>query len=460
MNIAALLNQFAGLVWGLPLVLLLVGAGIFFTYYTSGIQFSQFRHSLQCLSGRFDKASDPGEISHFQALSAALSATIGLGNIAGVAIAIHTGGPGAVFWMWVTGLVGMATKFVSCSLAVMFRQHHKDGSVSGGPMHYIELGLGKKWKPLAIAFALFGIAASFGVGNMFQSNQAAAILSDSFLVPKPLTGMVLAALVSFVIIGGIKRIGKVAAKMVPGMCLIYMLGALYVLVINATKIPGLFFTILHDAFTGTAAIGGIVGIAFKDVVIQGVRRACFSNEAGLGSAPMVHGAAKTKEPIREGTVAMIGPFIDTIVICTMTALVILITEAWTQDLNGITLAVFAFDSALEGFGKYFVSIGVFLFAFSTMISWSYYGEKCSEYLFGEKSILTFKAVFVTFTFIGAVWELGAVLDFSDAMAGLMAIPNLIGMTFLARKVVTASADYFSRMKSASISQGNKAMEHK
>jgi AGCS family alanine or glycine:cation symporter len=239
-----------------------------------------------------------------------------------------------------------------------------------------------------------------------------------------------------------------------------MLGALYVLVINAAKIPGLLFIIFHDAFTGTAAIGGIAGIAFKDVVIQGVRRACFSNEAGLGSAPMIHGAAKTKEPIREGAVAMIGPFIDTIVICTMTALVILITGAWTQDLNGITLAVFAFDSALEGFGKYFVSIGVFLFAFSTMISWSYYGEKCSEYLFGEKSILTFKAVFVTFTFIGAVWELGAVLDFSDAMAGLMAIPNLIGMTFLARKVVTASADYFSRMKSASISQGNKAMEHK
>lgn len=451
MDIASLLSQFAGMVWGLPLVFLLVGAGVFFTYYTSAVQFLQFRHSLQCISGRYDKSSDPGEISHFQALSAALSATIGLGNIAGVAIAIHTGGPGAVFWMWVTGLAGMATKFVSCSLAVMFRHYHKDGSISGGPMYYIELGLGKKWKPLAIAFAFFGIAASFGVGNMFQSNQAAAILSQNFAIPKAITGIILAALVSSVIIGGIKRIGQVAVKLVPGMCVIYILGALYVLIANITKIPELFLTILHDAFTGTAAIGGVAGIAFKEVVIQGVRRACFSNEAGLGSAPMAHAAARTNEPIREGVVAMIGPFIDTIVVCTMTAFVILITGAWKQDLNGIQLAAFAFDSAVGGFGKYFVSTGVFLFAFSTMISWSYYGERCSEYLFGEGAIMKFKVVFVVFTFIGAVWKLGAVLDFSDAMAGLMAIPNLIGMFFLVRKVLSASSDYFSRMKSSPFS---------
>lgn len=444
MDIAALLSQFAGLVWSLPLVFLLVGAGIFFTFSTKAIQFSKFRHSLQCISGRFDKTSDPGEISHFQALSAALSATIGLGNIAGVAIAIHMGGPGAVFWMWVTGLVGMATKFVSCSLAVMYRRYHKDGSVSGGPMFYIELGLGKKWKPLAIAFAFFGIAASFGIGNMFQSNQAAAILFQSFAVPKWLTGIALLAMVSIVIIGGIKRIGQVAAKLVPGMCLIYILGALYVLIINFEKIPEIFIMIFHDAFHGTAAIGGIAGIAFKEVVIQGVRRACFSNEAGLGSAPMAHAAARTNEPIREGAVAMIGPFIDTIVVCTMTALVILITNAWTQDLNGIQLAAFAFDSAVEGFGKYIVSLGVFLFAFSTMISWSYYGERCSEYLFGKSAIMKFKVIFVIFTFIGAVWKLGAVLDFSDAMAGLMAIPNLIGMMFLLPKVLKASKDYFSR----------------
>lgn len=448
MNIASLLNQFAGMVWGLPLVISLVGVGIGFTWYTSGVQFRQFRHSLQCIFGKFDKPSDPGEITHFQALSAALSATIGLGNIAGVAIAIHTGGPGAVFWMWVTGLVGMATKFVSCSLAVMFRLHHKDGSISGGPMYYIELGLGKKWKPLATAFAFFGIIASFGIGNMFQSNQAAAILLGNFAIPKPITGLVLAVLVSSVIIGGIKRIGQVAAKLVPGMCVIYLLGALYVLAINITEIPGLFYTILHDAFTGTAAIGGIAGIAFKEVVIQGVRRACFSNEAGLGSAPIVHAAARTNEPIREGTVAMIGPFIDTIVVCSITAFVILITGAWTQDLNGIQLASFAFDSAVDGFGKYFITFGVSLFAFSTMISWSYYGEKCSEYLFGEGAILKFKVVFVVFTFIGAVWKLGAVLDFSDAMAGLMAIPNLIAMVMLVRKVLSASEDYFSRMKSA------------
>ena len=446
MDIAALLNQFAGMVWGLPLIFLLVGAGFSFTFYTKGIQFSQFRHGIQCISGKFDKASDPGEISHFQALSAALSATIGLGNIAGVAIAIHTGGPGAVFWMWVTGLVGMATKFVSCSLAVMFRHYHKDGSISGGPMYYIELGLGKKWKPLAVAFAFFGIAASFGIGNMFQSNQAAAILSESFSVPEWLTGITLVALVSLVIIGGIQRIGQVAVRLVPGMCLIYILGALYVLIINFERIPELFFMIFHDAFHGTAAIGGIAGIAFKEVVVQGVRRACFSNEAGMGSAPIAHAAAKTNEPIREGVVAMIGPFIDTIVVCTMTALVILITGAWTQDLNGIQLAAFAFDSAVEGFGKYIISIGVLLFAFSTMISWSYYGERCCEYLFGESSIMKFKVIFVVFTFIGAVWKLNAVLDFSDAMAGLMAIPNLIGIIFLLPKVLTASNDYFSRMK--------------
>ena len=444
MDIPALLSQFAGWVWNLPLVFLLVGAGIFFTYKTLGVQFLHFQHSLQCISGRFDKKTDPGEITHFQALSAALSATVGLGNIAGVAIAIHTGGPGAVFWMWVTGLVGMATKFVSCSLAVMFRAYHKDGSVSGGPMYYIEIGLGKKWKPLSVAFAFFGMAASFGIGNMFQSNQAAAILFESFSVPKWVTGFVLATLVATVIVGGIKRIGEVAAKLVPGMCLIYISGALYVLIINLEQIPGLLFTIFHDAFHGTAAIGGVAGIAFKEVVIQGVRRACFSNEAGLGSAPMAHAAARTNEPIREGAVAMMGPFIDTIVVCTMTALVILITGTWTQDLNGISLASFAFDSAVEGFGKYIVSLGVFLFAFSTLISWSYYGDRCSEYLFGESAIMKFKVVFVGFVFTGAVWKLSAVLDFSDAMAGLMAIPNLIGMILLLPKVLKASKEYFSR----------------
>jgi len=452
MNIAEILSIAVGYAWGLPLVILLIGAGILFTLQMMGVQLRAFWHALKVVAGKFDKPEHAGQITHLQALSAALSATIGLGNIAGVAVAVSMGGPGAVFWMWVAGFFGMATKFTTCTLAVMYRKVDEKGVTSGGPMYYIRLGLGEKWKFMAGAFALMAAIASFGGGNMFQSNQTAAILHDQFGVPVWITGAVFALGVALVIIGGITRIGKVASRLVPFMSAVYVIGSLFIIVVNWEAVPSLLLHIIQDAFTGTAAIGGFVGVTFKEVLITGVRRAVFSNEAGLGSAPIAHSAAKTDEPIREGVVAMLGPFLDTIVICTMTALVILLSNQWNNPeitqggVVGIRLTVAAFETGMKGFGQIFVSSAVFLFAFSTAISWSYYGEKCMEYLFGPKAVLPYKAVFVVCVFIGAVWSLGPVVDFSDTMLALMAIPNLIGTIMLSPRVARATKDYLSRLR--------------
>lgn len=444
-QISQFLSVAVGYVWGLPLVILLVGAGLTFTIVMRGIQFRALKHAIDVVRGRYDNPADPGEISHFQALCTALSATVGLGNIAGVAVAIHLGGPGATFWMVVTGLVGMATKYVECSLAVMYRRIDDKGVVHGGPMYYIERGLGKSWKPLAVFFAIACFISSFGASNMFQTNQMASIFESSFGIPPVVSGITIALLTGIVIIGGIKRIGAVTSYLVPIMGIIYVAGAMIVIVLNISEVPALIGHIISDAFTGTAAVGGFTGIALRQVIVQGVRRACFSNEAGLGSAPIAHSAAATSEPIREGVVALLEPFIDTVVICSMTAIVILLSGAWTQDLNGVELTAAAFDHAIPGFGRFFVPVGVGLFAYSTLLSWSYYGERAIDYLVGEKGLLPYRIAFCIAAFIGAMWNLGSIIDFSDMMLGLMVIPNLTGALLLMPKISAATKSYFSRL---------------
>jgi alanine or glycine:cation symporter, AGCS family len=446
-TINQLLETAVGYVWGLPLVFLLVGTGIVLTVALGGIQFKGFWHGVQVVRGKFSNPTDPGQLSHFQALCTALSATVGLGNIAGVAVAIHLGGPGAVFWMIIAGFIGMATKFAECSLGVMYRKIDDKGVVHGGPMWYIELGLGKAWRPLAIFFAVACTFATFGAANMFQTNQVASILQSNFNVPPLFTGMMIGTMTAVVILGGIKRIGLVASRLVPVMGGIYIIGALTVILMNLELVPGIFYQIVHDAFTGTAAVGGAAGIGVSTVLIQGIRRAVFSNEAGLGSAPIAHSAAATKEPIREGAVALLEPFIDTVIICTMTALVILISGAWTDEgARGVQMTALAFDTVIPGFGQWFVPIAAALFAYSTMLSWSYYGERAIEYLAGERSILPYKVVFCLVAVLGALWSIGPILNFSDMMLGLMVIPNLIAVAFLFPKLRAETKRYFDRLR--------------
>lgn len=441
-----LLNTAVGYVWGLPLVITLVSVGLLLTVVLGGVQIKGFLHAFTVVRGKYDDPSDPGEITHFQALCTALSATVGLGNIAGVAVAISVGGPGATFWMIVTGLVGMATKFSECTLSIMYRHVDEKGEVHGGPMHYIVRGLGEQWRPLAIFFAFAAICSSFGASNMFQTNQVATILNKSFAIPPYVSGLTLAILTAIVIIGGIKRIGQVTSTLVPLMGGIYFIGAVIVIGANIEQVPALFAQIFHDAFAGTAAAGGFAGVAVREVMKQGVRRACFSNEAGLGSAPIAHSAAKTKEPVREGVVALLEPFIDTVVICTLTALVILISGVWTQDMTAVELTAAAFDSAIPGFGKYFVPVAVFLFAYSTLLSWSYYGERAVDFVFGPAGILPYKLIFCVLAFLGSLWSVTPVLSFSDIMLGLMVVPNLTAVILLMPKLKVEANNYFARLK--------------
>ncbi len=441
-----LLNTVVGWVWGLPLVFLLVGTGLLATVVFKGIQIRGFWHAIEVILGRFDDKGDPGEISHFQALCTALSATVGLGNIAGVAVAIHLGGPGALFWMVVTGFLGMALKYSEVTLAMMHRQVGPDGRVHGGAMYYIEKGLGPKFRPLAIFFAVACMMASFGAANMFQANQVAAIFYGQFQIPHLLSGVMLAVLTGLVIIGGIQRIGKVASLLVPFMGGVYVVGALAVIFLNITMVPELLYTVVVDAFSGTAAVGGFAGIAFREVLIHGVRRACFSNEAGLGSSPIAHSAAQTSEPVREGVVALLEPFVDTVIICTMTALVILISGAWHHDATGVELTALAFNSAIPGFGDFFVPLAVFLFAYSTLLSWSYYGEQAVIYLFGEKAVMPYKLCFCAAAVAGAMWSLNAIISFSDIMLGLMALPNLLTVLLLLPTIRRETERYFQQLK--------------
>ncbi len=443
-----LLNTISGLVWG-PYVLipLLVGAGIFISIRLKFVQLLGLRHALQLISGKYDKPDDTGEITHFQALAAALSATIGTGNIAGVATAIASGGPGAVFWMWVTAFFGMSLKFASCTLAVKYRHENPDGTISGGPMHFISIGLGQKW--LGWLFAFFAMIASFGIGNMVQANSVAAPLFDNYAIPKAVTGIVLAVLTALVIIGGIRRIAQVASRIVPFMTVIYLLGAVAILILFVDKIPAAFALIFESAFTGQSAAGSVLGYTVAQAMRFGIARGVFSNESGLGSAPIAHAAARTEEPVREGLVAMLGPLLDTLIICSMTALVILVTGAWRSGETGATLTSNAFSMALPGagqwaLGKMIVSFGLVFFAFSTLISWSYYGDRSTEFIFGAKSVMVYRFVYVLLIPVGALIKLDVVWLFSDITNGLMALPNLIGVVLLSGTVAKLTKDYFAR----------------
>ena len=451
----------------LLVVFLLLGS-IFFTLWYRWINVRGFKHSLDVIRGRFDRPEDIGEISHFRALTSALSATVGLGNIAGVALAVMGGGPGAIFWMLVAAVFGMTAKFSSCTLSQMYRKRNADNSISGGPMYYLDLGLkqmGPVWgilgKILAIEFAIMVMGGAIGGGNMFQVNQSVEAITDTFgwewQYADWALGIIVAVLVGLVIIGGITRIGAATSKIVPIMCGLYVVASLFIILVNFTKIPAAFELIFSMAFTKNAFFGGTLG-----VLIWGITRAAFSNEAGLGSAAIAHAAAKTEEPVREGIVAMIGPFIDTIIVCLMTALVVVITGAWELDQFtktggefkvGVKMTTWAFNSAIPGF-KYILTGCIVLFAYSTMISWCYYGERGWIYLLdhsgegnGLKSVIVFRIVFVVFIVVGAVNPIDDVLGFSDLMILSMALPNIVGSVILAPVVLKRVKDYWSRYTS-------------
>ena len=434
-----------------PLIVFwLITGAIFFTIRYRFPNIVAFRHAISVTKGDYDREDDPGEVSHFQALSSALSATVGLGNIAGVAVAVKAGGPGAVFWMVVAAFFGMCSKFSECTLGQMYREVDAKGQVSGGPMRYLhkglkEMGFGTLGRVLAIAFAIMCIGGSLGGGNMFQANQSYAQVSSVLPFLEGGTGqlaygLLLAVLVGIVIIGGIKRIGRVAGYVVPVMCGVYIIGGFIVLGANYTQIGGAFSKIIAEAFNPQAIGGGFIG-----VLMVGFQRAAFSNEAGVGSASIAHSAAATDEPVREGIVALLEPFIDTILVCTMTGLVVVITGAYTEDLAGVEMTSNAFDTVIPNF-KYVLSFAVFMFAFSTMISWSYYGERCWTYLFGNSSSMVYKLLFLVFVVLGSVLKLGSVIDFSDLMVLGMAFPNILGMYFLSGKVAAALRSYWQRLE--------------
>jgi AGCS family alanine or glycine:cation symporter len=531
-------NQY---VWAWPekfplLVALLLGTGLFVTLRLAFIQVRAFRHGWAVVRGHYDDPAHHGDISHFQALSTALSATVGVGNIAGVATAIHYGGPGALFWMWVTAFFGMALKYVECTLSMQYRVFDEKGDAAGGPMYYIERGLGRAWKPMAVFFAFCGIISSFGSGNMNQANTVSLSANTTLGAPTWIVGAVMATLVALVIIGGIRRIGAVASKLAPTMFVLYALGAVVILLKNLPGIPDAFALILREAFTPTAGVGGTAAGVFSTTLIWGIKRGLFSNEAGQGSAPIAHAAAKTDEPVREGVVAMLGPFIDTLVICSLTGFAIVLTgvwkqhkptdgaisectvhvaaaapvagqtvadapsltggfrveggrpvavalekndgfvlaaaivdaegNAWTGDLraengslvdapaglgfrgdclqNSSALTTWAFERELGAFGRWTVTLAVFLFALSTTISWSYYGDRCAEYLFGVGAVATYRWLYTGFVFFGAVLALEVVWAYGDLALGLMAAPNLIAVFALGQRVKRSTDEYFAR----------------
>jgi AGCS family alanine or glycine:cation symporter len=444
-------GDFVGIVWGIPLVVLLVGSGVFFTFYFGFPQVKFFKHAWDVAFGKYDKPEDKGEISHFQALCAALSATVGLGNIAGVAVAISLGGPGAVFWLWVAGFIGMCTKFTEVTLALNYRDFSAKGTVHGGPMFVIKNALSKNFYPVAWFYAFFVILSSFGAGNMFQANQMAAVIQTSAGIPPWASGLAFCFGAYLILIGGIKRIGQVTEKMVPAMVGLYLFGAIWILVARFGEIPNMFVQIFSGAFAGTAAVGGFAGAAFKDVIIMGIRRATFSNEAGMGSAAMAHSAAKST-PIQEGIVALLEPFIDTIVVCTITAVALLLSGAWSMEgvQAGSEMTAYAFESVIGPAGRWIVTATVTLFAFSTLISWSYYGEQGVTFLFGEKWLPTYRYVFVAFIFVGAVAKLTIVLNLSDAVYGLLALPNIMACYILLPKVKQQLVEYSRKLSSGEI----------
>jgi len=442
-QILGILNQISGYVWGLPLIVLLLGTGVYLTIILRGIQFRALIPSLLLAftKGKEDEKSE-GDISHFQALMTALSATVGVGNIAGVATAIAVGGPGALFWMWITGLVGMATKYSEAVLAIKYREKDKFGNMSGGPMYYISKGLGIKW--LGYLFALFASVAAFGIGNMVQSNSVAHALESAFGVSPWITGIVLSVATGFVIIGGIKSIAKVTSAIVPFMIILYLIGATISLFAHFEQIPHAFYLIFHHAFTPTAASGGFAGALIQQTLRMGVARGIFSNESGLGSSPIAAAAAKTANPVRQALVSMSQTFIDTIVVCTFTGLVIISSGHWSSGETGAALTAHAFEiSVPNNLGADLVSVCLAFFAYSTLLGWSYYGEKSIEYILKERAIIPYRLIFAAIVLVGAVIKLDIVWTFADIMNGLMAFPNLVGLLLLSRVVVEETKTYLS-----------------
>ncbi|MBF0256397.1 MAG: sodium:alanine symporter family protein [Gammaproteobacteria bacterium] len=425
------------------MLLLILGTGLFLTI---GLRFMPIRHigyAFKMLwAGR--KSTEAGDISPFNALMTALSATVGTGNIAGVGTAIAIGGPGAIFWMWCTALVGMATKYAEAVLAVNYREVDEAGNHVGGPMYYIKNGLGKNWAWLGLLFAIFGALAGFGIGNMVQANSVAHVMESNLGVPEWLTAAVMAAFVFLVLIGGIQRIAQVAGKLVPLMALVYVLGGLLVILFNISAVPAALWAIIDAAFTPTAATGGFAGAGVMLAIQMGVARGIFSNEAGLGSAPIAHAAAQTNNPVRQGTIAMLGTFIDTIIICTITALVIMISGQWDSGLKGAELSSAAFASGLPVLGQFVVIFGLVIFAFTTILGWSVYGERCVEYLLGIKAILPFRLLWVAAIPVGAMVQLDLAWLIADTLNALMAIPNLIALLLLSPVVFKLTREYYDK----------------
>jgi len=432
----------SGIVWGAPMLVLLVGTGIYLTIILKGMQFWALPHALKLI---FHKEHDgEGEISHFAALMTALAATVGIGNIVGVATAITLGGPGAVFWMWMTGLVGMATKYSEAVLAVKYRQRGHHHGFKGGPMYYLTYGL--NMPKMGMAFAIFTAIAAFGIGNMTQANAVAQILSSEMAIPTWVTGVVLLTLTAVVILGGIKSIGKFTSFLVPFMILVYVSVALVILAINLDKLGGAFELIFYHAFNPIAAGGGFVGATMAAAIRYGVARGVFSNESGLGSAPIAAAAAKTNDPVRQALVSMTQTFIDTLVVCTMTALIILISPFWQQGVSASALTMQSFQLYLGSFGGFVVIISTVFFAYSTILGWSYYGEKAFEYIFGERFIRLYRVLFIAGVMVGSMMKLEFVWNFSDLTNGLMAIPNLIALLLLSKVISAESKRYFESLK--------------
>ncbi len=453
-----LLNQFikdfASFVWGLPLLIILIGGGMYLIMRSRFLPFRYLGHAINVLRGKYDNVEAPGEISHFQALTTALSSTIGMGNIAGVAVAISIGGPGAIFWMWVSAIIGMSTKFFTSSLAIMYRGKDTNGDIQGGPMYFIMEGLGKHWKPLAIFFSICGLVGALPVFNVNQLTEA---INNILLQPNGFEigntsnltiGLILVVVTSIVILGGLNRISKVASKLVPAMVGLYFILITIILILHVDVLPKYFGLIFTDAFTastykGDSFFGGVLG----GLILLGIRRGAFSNEAGIGTAPMAHGAAKTTEPIREGLVAMLGPAIDTLVVCTLTALAILVTGVWqTSDANGVTLTANAFGEAMPQVGKYLLLVCIVVFSISSLFSFSYYGTKCMSFLLGADKKHYYNYIYILSIVIGATTSLDMMINLIDGFFALMAIPTMLATIILAPKVLKEAKSYFERLK--------------
>lgn len=448
-------EKFSSLAWGIPLLVLLIGGGLYLLIISRFLPFRFFGHAIQVLRGKYDNPNDLGEISHFKALTTALSSTIGMGNIAGVALAISVGGPGAMFWMWISAIVGMSTKFFTSTLAIMYRGKDSNGELQGGPMYFIKEGLGKNWTFLAIMFSIFGMFGALPVVNVNQLKQA---INDIVLIPNGVevslsSNLIIAAilvlLTSIVILGGLNRISTIASKLVPSMVILYFVLVLIILVINYSEVPKYFIMIFTDAFSadfikGEKVFGGMLGA----LILLGVKRGAFSNEAGIGTAPMAHGAAKTDEPVREGLVAMLGPVIDTLIVCTLTALAILVTGVWeTTSNNGVSLTASAFQTAIPKYGQYLLMICVFVFSISSLFSYAYYGTKCMSFVFGADKKHYYNYLYILSIILAATTSFSTMINFIDGIFAFMAIPTMLATIILAPKVVKEIKAYRTRIKS-------------